>query len=121
MNVLKFEDKNTRDFRQQLRTNTPEVLDSMLGHYLDKVARLYQSLRNQREKALGELTWYQFNKYQAFHQYLDTLRDDQVETITKRKVTLRRVENCRDISSRIKNINGLISAIRVESELRKVA
>lgn len=119
--ILQFENKNIRGFRAQLKNNTPEVLDSVKAHYLDKAAALHLILKSKREAVLGEMTFYQFKKYQDFHQYADTLLPAQLDTITVRKKTRRLIEECRDLSVRIENAYNLLECTRDEIELREVA
>lgn len=80
---------------------------------LDMSFNLNKSLRSKREKVLGELTWFQFTKYQAFRQYADTLSDDQIRTITTRKKTLRLIEECRYIRETILKLEIRISTERI--------
>jgi len=131
MNVLKliqplmqsagFENKNIRDFRVQLKSNSAKVLDTVKNHYLDKTAGLYDILRSKREKVLGELTFYQFTKYQAFHRYMDILTDKELDSVTTRKKTRRMIEDCKELRLRIENCNSLLDCTRDEIELREVA
>lgn len=118
MNILKFESKELREFKTQLKTNSPEVLDSVKNHYLDKTNRLAQILRSKREKVLGELTYFQFTKYQAFHKYADSLSPAQLDTITTRIKTRRLIQDCKEISDRINNCYDLLDCTRNEIENR---
>ena len=85
------------------------------------IDKLNQTLRSKRERVLGELTWYQFKKYQAFHQYLDALSQAQLDTITSRKKTRRLIEECRELSERINNCYELLNCTRDEIENREAA
>lgn len=118
MNILKFEQKNIRDFRIQLKTNSPEVLDSVKNHYLDKTDRLHDLLKFKRKQVLGEMTWFQFKKYQAFHKYADALSIAELDQITVRKKTRRMIEECRELSSRINNCYKLLECTRDELKQR---
>ena len=93
----------------------------LLNKALDESLRLNKKLRSEREKALGELTFFQFTKYQAFHKYLDQLDDADISTITTRKATLRKIDHCRYILEMIKKNDRLILNNRIRIETEKVA
>jgi len=121
MTVLQFESKNIRDFRKFIINSRPDSLENMKHHYLKKVAKLNDYLRSSREKALSELTYRQFVKYQSYHLYLDCMTYNQIETITKRKATMRAVERSRELFKRITEVNALIKVLRQEIEYKEVA